>query len=185
MMPYDFEFFEIPFYKGLAEHACAMSILKHRTSVERVSVCRLSAKETLPFVFRCRAQEPFKKGQLVLVPALWEIMYIEHDDAAVPTKKTVTTIHESMLSQAIVCVRGGTKDKRLKSKANSTMKSFVMRSPLLDAKAQKNREVCMETLNPFWAVLRCVGPKAASNMQCSSEVLVYPEINFKVPRFRA
>ena len=87
LKPYDYDLFDRPFFQCLAEHASLWAYISTQTSVERVSVSRLSAKGKLPFVLQCRAEEPFKKGQLMLVPALGVIIPNEDDDYAPPKHK--------------------------------------------------------------------------------------------------
>ena len=55
---------------------------------------------------------------------------------------------------------------------------------MLEAAAKQNHAVCMERLqtNPFWAVLKCLGPKSLHNMEMETEAVVVPQICFKGSR---
>ena len=186
MEPYDYELSELPFHQCIVEHALAMALASAQLSVERVSTVRLSAKGKSPAVLQCRAVEPFKKGQLLLVPAVGDILFQGRDNhmyvckgdgfqpQVAPTKKK-NAIHKSMLSQVTVHIRGAVKDKR-KNRESEAQRTFEIRSPLLDTQGQRDGG-----LNPFWAVLRCVGPKSLHNMEFDREVIVVPQLHLKIP----
>ena len=129
----------------------------------------------MPYVLQCRVLEPFRPGQLTLVPALGEIITKESFDDAAHKKKTSKTMHESMFSRAIVSVTTG-RDRIMKSASGVVENTFVVRSPLLEA-ANRNREVCMNRLNPFWSVLRCLGPHSVPNMEIVMESVLVPQLD--------
>ena len=51
---------------------------------------------------------------------------------------------------------------------------FVIGSPLLVGKAPKSRDSCMQNVAPFWALLRCVGPRDYHNMELDTVVFRDP-----------
>ena len=106
----------------------------------------------------------------------------DRDDSpprAAPKKKK-KLIDTSMLSEVRGSIRESIKDKRTADKTkrqNRPERRFEIRSPLLDARAKKGEEFSMSTLHPFWAVLRCVGPKTLNNMELVLEPLVVPHLD--------
>ena len=126
----------------------------------------LSEEGKLPFVLQVVAMEAFKKGTLVLSPASGEVVQskcIESPSASAPSQGI---IHASMLSTVHATIYSGMKDRRKKEATESGKTAhFVIRSPLLDGKKVKCRQSCMENLVPFWAVLRCFGPRCSHNME--------------------
>ena len=55
---------------------------------------------------------------------------------------------------------------------------FRVYSPLLAGKNMNKRADCIKNLAPFWALLRCAGPRASHNMELDSVV-------FRDPGFEA
>ena len=82
-------------------------------------------------------------------------------------------VHEAMLTDVKLKVFSGQKDRRRKAGAEKTRTSlFALRSPLLvGGKSLKGRDECLQNVAPFWAVLRCAGPRAAHNMEFDSVVM--------------
>ena len=58
----------------------------------------------------------------------------------------------------------------MKNTKRSRTTAFEIHSPLLAGKILKNRETCMENVAPFWALLRCAGPRAKHNMELENIV---------------
>ena len=176
---YHYDDFEKPLYISLANHALSMAFIGSQSSVERVRTLRLSAKDKLPLVLQCRALQAFKKGELLLVPSLGEIvLQADHDEAVHKTKK-LKTMHESMLSRVVLRVSGGSKDKRLKHASATKERKVVVRSPLLDSASRNPHGTDrnpLSKLNSFWSVLRCLGPHSVPNMEIVTETIIVPQL---------
>ena len=65
---------------GAAEHVLRLAHLATQSSVGKIAISRLSAEDKLPITLQARAREPLKKGSIVLVPAVGEIVP-DDDDA--------------------------------------------------------------------------------------------------------
>ena len=174
----DYRLIRPDFVKSMVDYVLAMGFQSVSQIVGQVKVSRLQAKDKFPLVFQCRAQQQYKVGQLVLAPGGGHVtVMVERkpgdDDDPLPEahqKKKKSIIHEAMLSLVRGSTRTVLKDKRIKNKDDlptSGESSFAIRSPLLDAKANKGADGF--NLNPFWVVLRCVGPKSVPNMKLEFE----------------
>jgi hypothetical protein len=96
-------------------------------------------------------------------------------------KKTKQLIDTSMLSEVRGSIRESVKDPRnvKKARVERPHRRFEIRSPLLDAQPKKGVKFQMSTLHPFWAVLRCVGPKTQNNMEMSTELIDVPQVEMR------
>ena len=137
-----------------------------------VAVHLLSDKGKLPISMQVRALKDFRKGELVLAPVGGTLLADDHIEAVTPI--AAKALHDAMLQRVSATVRAGTIDGRRRDvdRSPTTEQGFVITSPLLEAKQQKNRESCMENLAPFWAVCRCGAPRALHNMELESFVFV-------------
>ena len=84
-----------------------------------------------------------------------------------------------MLSYAFGSIATNWKDKR--RAAEKEDRTFELRSPLCAPGAKKGVELC--NVNPYWAVLRAVGPQAAHNMEFAESSSFFPWLDFhKMPK---
>ena len=187
MEDYNYDNDELPFYRSVATHMSLWAHLSVTSSAERVRVHRLSEPGKLPFVLQAVAMEPFRKGTLFLVPASEDLVPDERNIFV--SGRGQAAVHASMLSQVPVTVRAaGMMDRRRKDyKPEKKEKGFLMRSPLLAGLAAKQRDECLENLNPFWAALRSQSPKSCHNMEM--ETMVFFDSGFalkgdKFPKLR-
>jgi hypothetical protein len=157
-----------------------------QASGERVKVYRQSEEGKVPCVLQCRVKETYKKGQLLLVPAGGQLKLVgacDRDDSPDRDagKKTKQLIDTSMLSEVQGSIRESVKDPRnvKKARVERPHKRFEICSPLLDAQPKKGVKFQMSTLHPFWAVLRCVGPKTQNNMEMSTELIDVPQVEIR------
>ena len=191
--PYDYDLCQSSFIKEVAEHMLIWAHAAASACVEKVRVSRLSDKGKVPFVLQLRATEAFKKGSLVLAPAYGQLLPkgsdVEHQLA-----RSQVVLHGAMLSHVEVKVFAASGDRRRAAEHRQDQENtagapqehrrraaetaFVILSPLLAGKAPKDRDGCMENLAPFWALLRCAGPRASHNMELDSVV-------FRDPGFEA
>jgi len=165
---YDYDIDESYFTQVVVKHALLWTHLCTHSCVEHVTLSRLSDQGKLPFILQVRALEPFRKGALVLVPARGEILpgTVEDDQLA----HSQGVVHEAMLPHVQLKLIAGSHRRRRASDTEPKITPFVIRSPLLDGKKKKDQDTCMENIAPFWAVLRCVGPKASHNMEFDTMV---------------
>ena len=180
---YDYDTFENEFIKTVAWHNLQWANASTTLSVEGVQVSRLSEKGKLPIMLQVRATRAFKKGTLILTPARGEILLKETQGvkALAPSQGVV---HEAMLTDVDMTVVNKLGPERRGSEGDNKKKSaFMVRSPVLAGKAPKNRESCLENLPPFWALLRCTGPRAHHNMELSVEVFRDTGIDIKASTF--
>jgi hypothetical protein len=176
---YDYDLCESVFTRAVAEHILLWAHISVQTGVEQLSISRLSADGKLPLTLQVRALEPFKKGALVLAPALGELLQADAEaDSRLARSQGV--VHEALLSHVKLNVYAGQMDRRRKSDTKAVKTTpFVIHSPLLAGKSQKNRSACVENLAPFWAVLRCAGTSSWHNMELDSATLSDPGFELK------
>jgi hypothetical protein len=77
---YDYGWLEASSLCCTIGHVLSMVDKSSQASGERAHVFRQSEEEKVPLVLQCRATEPFKKGQLLLVPGGGHIELIEKGD---------------------------------------------------------------------------------------------------------
>jgi hypothetical protein len=164
MNTYDYDYSQMPFFTSMVYHICMQTHLAGQGCVERMVVWRLSDEGKIPIVLQLRAKEPFKKGTLHLAPAFGDVI------AADGKALSKGVIDDSMLQAVSVMVHSGVADKRRKCDTGKTV-DFRIRSPLMAGKTTTSRTTCLENLAPFWAVLRCGGPKSVHNMELHTAVL--------------
>ena len=84
-----------------------------------------------------------------------------------------------MLARVCGSVRSSLMDKRRRKTIETEKKDdtidFEIRSLLLEPRAKKNLEGY--NLNPFRAILRCVGPAAEANMELVDDLFPCPHLN--------
>ena len=130
---------------------------------------RQSTPGKLPLTLQVRALEPIKKGALILVPAFGEL-WQDDDEVKHTLRDTEGVVHQAMLSHVALSVYGK-QDRRRKAETKITHDThYKVLSPLLAGKAAKLREVVVENLAPFWAVLRCPHSKSLHNMELTSAI---------------
>jgi hypothetical protein len=131
--------------------------------VEIVQMFRLSELGQLPFILQVRALEPFKKGALVLVPAPGRIWRGTLADSGL--QGTEGVVHEALVAHVQVTLICGKLARRKATESAPKRHPFTIGSPLLAGKKKEDRHACLHNIAPFWAVLRCAGPKALPNMK--------------------
>ena len=166
--PYDYDLCQVSFSRAVVGHISLWAHLSANACVEGVEVSRRSDKDKLPFILQVRAKQAFKKGTLVLAPAYGELLP-KDSDTELQLARSQGVVHAAMLSHVEVEVAAGCGDRRRTAESREPkVTKFVIGSPLLDGKAPKTRQGCMENLAPFWALLRCAGPRADHNMELDS-----------------
>ena len=172
---YDYKSSERDIARSVAEHMLTLAHVAAMSSVEGLTVSRLSEDDKTPVILQVRAKQNFKKGTLFLPPACGHIF--SKDDSVASTK----VVHSSMLSKVALCVICATRKngtKAVEAPQRTTMSVF---SPLQCAKSAKARAEVLDNLSPFWAVLRCDSPQAKSNMELLTPVLMDQAFDSKSP----
>ena len=173
---YDYDVCEPSVTQAIAENMVLWAHLSAQSCVERVTVSSLSDEGKLPFTLQVRAKECFKKGALVLAPAYGEVAPKGRDGQMA---RSQGVLHDAMLSMLPLRVIAGHADRRRKVDIKEPrISTWEIRSPLLAGKTPKNRDQCLENLAPFWAVLRCAGPRASHNMELDH--VVFSDSGFEV-----
>ena len=183
---YNFDMCEVSVARAIAEHMLLWAHVSSQSSVERVTISQLSDQSKLPLILQVRANDSFKKGALVLVPAYGEVAHSQGEDDTFSPAPVAKMIHEALLPRVSMQIIAGNVDKRRKAEAKaSRITAFEIRSPLLAAKSgnQKNGQEVLENLAPFWAVLRCAGPRAAHNMELETVSLSHGGFDAKGSKF--
>ena len=124
-----------------------------------------------------RALQSFKTGALVLTPAFGQLLPA-NADADLQLGRSHGALHEAMLSHVKLNVLAVRRDGPRKDRSVKTT-PFVIHSPLLAGKSQRLRDACVENLTPFWAVLRCAGPRSCHNMELDSTIFGDPGMDIK------
>ena len=94
-------------------------------------------------------------------------MYLGDGVGAIEARQNTKTVHAAMVAYVPLTVRlvnvyaKGSQPKE---------KNFLVASPLLTGKLQKNREACLDNLSPFWAVCRSAALKQEHNMELDEAV---------------
>jgi hypothetical protein len=180
---YDYDFCESSFTLLLAEHMLAWAHLATQACTENVLISLLSEESKLPFILQVRAKEAFKNGALMLVPAFGSLLTV-NGESQMKLTKCKGTLHEAMLSHVILKVRAGSTDRRRRGEqAEPRTTEFAMHSPLLAGRSQRVRGGCLANVPPFWAMLRCAGPRASHNMDFATVVLRDPGWELKAGHF--
>ena len=152
--------------RSVAQHMLTLANVSAVTSVEGLTVSRLSEDDKPILILQVRAKQAFKKGTLFLPPACGQILS-END----PVACGKSGLHSSMLTSVEL---RATLDFRLPKSQSKDGRTAIMSlySPLHCAKNSKAREEVLDNLPPFWAVLRCGSPKTKPNMELLTPVLV-------------
>ena len=168
--PYDYEYCHLSFTKAVAQHMLLWAHAAANAGVERVAASRLSDQGKLPIALQVRALEAFKKGSLVFAPAYGELLPND-SDAQLYLARSQGVAHAAMLSHVGVKVVVACGDRR------RTLETRLV------GKASKNRDSCMGNIVPFWALLRCAGPRAEHNMVLETVVFRDPGFVLKASQY--
>ena len=179
LSPYDYESCQLSFSKAIAGHMLLWTHASAIACVERVTVSRLSDQGKLRCILQARALHAFKKGSLILAPAYGELLP-KDSDTKLQLARSQGVVHTAMFSHVEVKVVAAIGDRRRTAESREGKETpFVIGSPLLAGKAPRNRDVCMENLAPFWALLRCAGNRASHNMELDTMVFRDPGFETK------
>ena len=174
---YTFDDAPLQYEKLFVQHMLWHCYLRTQQEIEGLQVSLQSKEDKHPITLQARALRCFKKGELTLMPALGEV--VGRDDAAEvkkcdKAKGKVDSLHVNPVSCKMHTLQRSRPGQRKPVEDCRVRLEMAPTEFYIYSQLQERGKVILEAthkVNPFWAMLRAIGPKANHNMELEQVVL--------------